>query len=214
MAPQFSNAQLWTDEEINARSNLGLKLGIGIGSIYGKELKRPTPLMGFNAGLFLHGKDTLRKINWQTGLEARFRGSNFNNSDSGNTAYTKIGLITIDIPLLINYRLSAPRASTNKVLQIGATCSYILRSIVYIGDEKIPAQRDSYLETWSKLPLKPFDIQAVIAYQTRGRVAGYQISFKYSLFNMNNDFHLPGLLPVTGTGKNIGTWNLDFAVLF
>ncbi len=207
-------AQQWSEDEVKDRLNLGLKLGLGMGSMYGGELKNPRPLMGFNAGLFFHGKDTNARLNWQTGLEARFRGSNFNNSDSGNTAYTKIGLITTDIPLLLNIRLGRLKPGFYKTLQVGATGSYILRSIVYIGEDKIPAQRENYLQTWKKLPLHPIDLQGIIGYQKRGPIAGWQVLFRMSLLNMNNNFYLPDNLPKTGTGKYIGAWNLDFAFLF
>ena len=166
----FSTAfgQLWSEEESKDRINLGLKLGTGVGSMYGKELKNPRPLLGFNAGLFFHGKDTMGIANWQTGLEIRFRGSNFANSDSGNTAYTRLALISIDIPLCLNLNLQ-PKSKTGKykVVQIGLITSYLLKSVVYAGPDYIPAQRDNYNKTWSKLPLKPFDLQGIIGYQKR-----------------------------------------------
>jgi hypothetical protein len=207
-------AQQWSADEIKERLNMGLKLGLGVGGVLGGELKNPTPLIGFNAGLFFHGKDTNARFNWQTGLEARFRGSNFNNGDSGNSAYTKLGLITADIPVLLNIRVGQPKTGNYKAIQVGVIAGYIVRSIVYIGDDKIPAQRDNYLSTWSKLPLKPFDLQAMVGYQKRGQITGYQLSIKYGLLNLNNNFVLPGLLPATGTGKRIGTWNVDFAFMF
>lgn len=209
-----AEAQQWSEDEIKDRMNMGLKLGLGFGGVSGGELKNPTPLLGFNAGLFFHGKDTNARFNWQTGLEARFRGSNFRNGDSGNTAYTRLGLITADIPVLLNIRLGQPKTGKYKALQVGVIAGYIVRSIVYIGDDKIPAQRDNYLTTWSKLPLKPFDLQAMIGYQKRGQITGYQFSVKYGLLNLNNNFVLPGLLPATGTGKRIGTWNVDFSFMF
>jgi hypothetical protein len=207
-------AQQWSDDEVRERLNLGLKLGLGLGSFYGKELKHPTPMMGFQAGVFMHGKDTNSRLNWQTGLDARFRGSNFNNGDSGNTAYTKIALITIDVPMLLNIRTGKVRSGNYNAVQLGITASYILKSMVYVGEDKTPAQQNNYLKTWSKLPLKPIDYQLVVGFQHRGQVSGYQINFKYSLFNLNNNFKLEGMLPATGTGKFIGTFSLDFGFLF
>lgn len=211
-----AKAQLWTEEEQSGRINLGLKFGPGFGSFYGKELKNPRPLLGFNAGLYLHGKDTLGKATWQTGLEARFRGGNFANFDYGNTAYTRIGLITIDVPMLLNINVQpGKKTGKYKALQVGLIGSYILRSVLYIGEDKIPQNRDNNLKTWKNLPFRPFDAQAMIGYQKRGALAGYQIGLKFGVVNLNKNFVLPGgTLPTTGTGKRIGTWNVDFDILF
>lgn len=171
-------------------------------------------MLGFNSCLFLHGKDTNRRLNWQTGAGIRFRGGNFANGDSGNTAYTRIGLISTDLPLLLNYRLGRPGHGYYKCLQFGVVGSFFLKSIVYQGYDKIPAQRENYLKTWKNLPLKPYDLQAVIGYQKRGQIVGWQMGFKLGIMNINQNFYLKDMIPVTGTGKKIATWNLDFSFLF
>lgn len=210
-----SFAQNWTEEEVSERLNYGLKMGMSVSGIYGTELKNPVPMPGVHAGLFWHSKPRNdKKIGYQTGIEARLRGSNFDNGDLGNSAYTKIGLISLDVPLILNMNIGKVEEKKYKVAQIGIVPGYFLKTIMYSGPDRIPVQRDNYLKTWDKLPLKPIDLQAVIGYQYRGNSAGYQAQLKVGVLNLNDNFSLPELLPATGTGGTIMTWNLEFSIVF
>ena len=90
-----------SESDYEKNTNIGMKLGISASTIFGGELQNPNPLLGYTAGIYYHTKLDKRKIHYQTGIDLRLRGSNFNNvNDSmSNRAYTRIGLISLDIPL-------------------------------------------------------------------------------------------------------------------
>ncbi|MBL7812895.1 MAG: outer membrane beta-barrel protein [Bacteroidetes bacterium] len=207
----------WTEAEENERLNYGLKLGTGMSAITGGELQRPRPMVSFLAGAYYYTKEMKKSpLAFQTGLDARFRGGNFGNSDSGNTAYTRIGLVTLDMPLLLNYRLGKKQEDKYRCIQIGAQIGYILKSVAYTGSwpNYTPADADNYMSRWKNLPLHPFDIQAVAGYQYRGGVMGWTASVKVGLNNLNDNFKMPNLTPATGNGKRIATVSFDLGLVF
>lgn len=210
-------AQGWTaDDELSGR-HLGLKLGTGVYSIFGGELKNPRPKIGFQAGFFWFGPKPQKVLNWQTGLEASFLGSNFKNEDSFGIAsssnYTQLGIIELDLPLLLNIRTAKYADGNYSALQVGLIPGWILKSVIYVGPEKRP-QQQSNLEPWGNLPLQPINLQGVVGYQYIGSQVGYNFRLRASLLDMNDGFYMPALLPETGTGKRIGTMGLEFALLF
>ncbi len=198
--------------------NYGMKMGIGFHSFHGEELKNPTPTLGYVAGLYIHDNLAKGRVNYQAGLDIRFRGSNFDNANTGdtaiNTAYTKIGLVSLDMPLMILYSLDPSKKEKAPFLTLGVQLSYILRSTVYIGPNKIPLNSKVYTQTWDNLPLKPIDIQASIGFQQKVADVGFQVNLTFGLSNLNNNFKIDNISPVTGTGKSIGTWGLEGAIIF
>lgn len=225
------NAQNWTDAEMLDRQNYGLKLGFNITSMWGGELQNPRPYFGPTAGFFWHTKETKKPFMFQTGFEGSLRGSNFANkstdfSGGGNTNYRRMGLITADIPLLINYRLGPKKENRTRIIQAGALVSATVKSTVYLGEDKLPAQHfldsTSHQYRWDNLPLKPVEFLAVIGYQDRGSVAGWQVQLQVGINNLNDVKILNGNIvplmpyafPATNTGKRISTWNLKFSALF
>ena len=89
------NAQAVSDLEYDGRQNYGLKLGMGLNSMYGGKLINPRPTVGFMAGFYFHTNPEKRSpLGFQTGLDLRMRGSNFANGKQGdsniNRSYTKI----------------------------------------------------------------------------------------------------------------------------
>jgi hypothetical protein len=215
-----------SDPDYEKSTNFGMKLGISASTMFGGELQNPTPLLGYVAGLYYHSKLDKKKIHYQTGLDLRLRGSNFNNvNDSlSNRAYTRIGLISVDVPL--NLLILIGKYSRERVnhIMVGIQPSYILRSVVYIGAGQIPAQSQVYMKKWQNLPLSNFEISGIVGYQHKEEGFGYQIAFKVGLNNLNDNFKLVtvdsdtgieyDLLPKTGTGKFIGTGSLEFAFIF
>ena len=215
-----------SDPDYEKSTNFGMKLGISASTMFGGELQNPTPLLGYVAGLYYHNKLDKKKIHYQTGLDLRLRGSNFNNvNDSlSNRAYTRIGLISVDVPL--NLLILTGKYSRERVnhIMVGIQPSYILRSIVYLGAGQIPAQSQVYMKKWQNLPLSNFEISGIVGYQHKEEGFGYQIAFKVGLNNLNDNFRLVtvdsdtgieyDLLPKTGTGKFIGTGSLEFAFIF
>jgi hypothetical protein len=224
-------AQTWTDAEMLERNNFGLKLGVNVTSMWGGELQNPRPYFGPTAGFFWHTKETKKPLMFQTGFEGSMRGGNFANRDrslpgGGNTNYRRIGLITADVPLLINYRIGPKKDERTRVMQIGAVVSGTIRSTAYLGEDKLPAQHfqdsTSHLYQWGNLPIKPIEFLAVIGYQDRGLVAGWQIQLQVGINNLNDVKRengnivplMPYAYPATNTGKRISTWNLKLSAVF
>jgi hypothetical protein len=215
----FSQTDPWGEDDNLGNRELGMKLGIGQSTIFGGELQNPSLKTGFQAGFFWYGKKTEKRLNWQTGLEVCLLGSNFNSQvkDSlgiiSNTAYTQLGIIQIEIPLLANIRLRKTTDKRYESLQVGLIPGAIVNSVIYTGEFKDPHQQTN-LNRWKNLPLHPLNLQASLGYQYRGGTSGYVVRLKASLLDLNDNFVLPGLEPETGTGKRIGTMGVEFAVLF
>jgi hypothetical protein len=227
------------DEEWRNPTNYGLKMGLAVNSFIAGELQNPRPSVGFMTGVYIERPDK-RKSNWgwQTGMDLRLRGGNFANPrilDSvSNSAYSQIGLVTMDFPLLAQYRLSSSGDEKKRNIQFGLQPSLLLQSKLYVGPNKEPFYKDVYLRSWQNLPFTRFDVQGVIGYQFRGYAMGYNVNIKCTVLNMNprsdnssdmggRRFKLPevdgqgqpaGVLPITGTGKFIGTWCLEFCMVF
>ncbi|MDA0685761.1 MAG: hypothetical protein O3C22_02905 [Bacteroidetes bacterium] len=207
------------DREWEKRQNFGLKMGIGLNSMYGGELRNPRPLLGYQTGFFWHGDATLkRKWDPQLGLDLRLRGSNFANARPTdtviNSAYTRISLISLDAPVLINIRLKPKVKDQYRCFQVGAVTSLNFRSVIFKGPNRIPAQADIFLDQWENLPLKPIETALHLGYQTRGNSTGIQWSLNVGINDLNDNFALEGLAPVTGNGLRISTWALQFGLLF
>jgi hypothetical protein len=221
----FAKAQTatWTDEELEERLNYGLKLGMGFSTMLGGELENPRPYFGPSAGFFWYTKEKKSPLAFQTGFEGSLRGSNFANTNDqfpggGNSNYRRIGIISADIPLLLNYRLGPKKEDMYRCVQLGVLVSGILKSTVYLGPDKLPAQHyldsTSHLYRWENLPLRPLEFAAVLGYQNRRGVAGWQVQLKAGLNNMNDNFKLPYAYPVTGRGRSIRTASLNFSLVF
>jgi hypothetical protein len=210
-------AQGWTAADELGNREVGLRLGTGVYGIFGGELKNPTPKIGFQAGFHWYGSKPEKRLNWQTGLEASFTGSNFKNEDTfgliSNSHYSQLGIIQVDVPLLLNIRLKPFSDKGYNCLQIGILPGAILSSVIYVGSEKTPVQQTN-LQPWKNLPLKPINLSGVIGYQKTGPQVGFSFRLKMSLLDLNDNFVLPSLLPATGTGKRIGVWGIETAMLF
>ncbi len=242
----LAQAQTVSDVVYEGRQRYGLKMGAGMSSIYGGKLQNPRPSVGVLAGFYLHSKlEKMSPWGFQTGLDLRMRGSNFANGRPGDTAinrsYTKMSIMSLDVPLLINYRLSKARETKVQQLQFGVQLGYNFNSILYVGPNKtpLPTALNTYnsIQTWDKLPLKTFDYQASLGFQQRGESLGYSVALKFGLRNLNNNFIFIGnvdtdgdgvadtkqelIAPTTdpskeaaGTPQFIGTWSLEYALIF
>ena len=219
-----------SESDYEKNTNFGMKLGISASTMFGGELQNPSPLLGYVAGVYYHSKLDKRKLHYQTGLDLRLRGSNFNKniSDVSNRTYTRIGLVSIDVPL--NALILLGNYSKEKVshLMLGIQPSYIIRSVVYLGTGQIPAQSQVYMKKWQNLPLYNFELNGIIGYQHKQDGFGYQVALKVGLHTLNNQFELSvtetdpvtqlpvtyPITPQTGLGKYIGTGSLEFAFIF
>ncbi len=230
LAMLATSLQAQNDPDYEKNTNFGIKLGISASTMFGGELANPTPLLGYVAAIYYHSKLDKKLIHYQTGLDLRLRGSNFNNvNDSqSNRAYTRIGIISVDIPLNLLIKVGDfTKAKTNHIM-VGIQPGFIFRSVVYIGADQMPLNSGTYSSTWANLPLKNFELTGILGYQHKQEGFGYQIALKVGLNNLNKNFKLTTsetdpvtkkttiypLLPLTGMGKNIGTASLEFAFIF
>ncbi len=199
-------------------SNFGLKMGLGTYSFFGGELKNPTPMLGYVTGVYYQTPTDKGRFHFQTGLDVRFRGGNFNNakpSDTAiNTAYTKISLVSLDLPIQLLVSLEPRKKQEALFLTIGAQASYLFRSVLYLGPNKTPMNQEVYMQQWKKLPLNPIDYQGYIGIQQRGPVVGYSLGVSASFQSLNKNFKVDGINPDTGNGLFIGTWSIEAALLF
>lgn len=219
-----------SESDYEKNTNFGMKLGISASTMFGGELQNPSPLLGYVAGVYYHTKLDKRKIHYQTGIDLRLRGSNFNLNDkeASNRTYTRIGLVSLDVPLNALFLLGNYSREKSNHFMIGIQPSYILRSVVYLGTGQIPAQSQVYMKKWQNLPLYNFELSGLIGHQHKQEGFGYQIALKVGLHTLNNNFELSvtetdpvtqlpvtyPLTPQTGLGKYIGTGSLEFAFIF
>lgn len=214
----FSQTMSNTPEEMNEafeRSPLALKLGISINQWLGTEVSNPRPGTGFMAGFVYAAKEADKgNVGFQTELNIRLNKYPFANEDQGKSALTRISLIQAEIPILGAYALSSPNSDRYKNILFGLAPAFTFSSRAYVGADKLPLERDNYLESWKSLPLEPMAISLAIGYQSRSDVAGFQVMLKWTLNDLNRNFAIEGTLPETGTGKPIRLLNLETAFVF
>lgn len=202
----------------NDWSNLGLKMGVGAYSFYGEELKNPQPMFGYVAGLFYHSPLEKGRFHVQTGLDLRFRGGDFANGGIGdsaiNTAYTKISLVSLDVPLQLLISTNLDKQREALFVTLGANASYLMRSVLYVGPNKIPLNQSEYMQTWDNLPLKPIELMLSVGVQQRFVTVGYAVSLNVGITDLNDNFKIQGINPATGNGGKIATWSLEASLLF
>lgn len=205
-------------EGANDLSNLGLKMGVGAYSFYGDELKNPRPMLGYVAGLYYHNPLEKGRFHYQAGLDLRFRGGSFKNAQPGdtatNTAYTQISLVSVDVPLQLLISTNLKKQREALFITMGATASYLFRSVVYVGPNKIPLNQSQYMQTWDNLPLKPVEVLLSVGVQQRFVTVGYSVNLNVGIRNLNDNFLIQGISPATGNGLHIGTWSLEASLLF
>lgn len=203
--------------------NIGLRMGLGAYSFYGGELKNAVPTIGYLAGLYIH--DDLKKgtFHYQAGLDIRFRGGNFTNPSkldtAKNQAYSKISMVTLDMPLSLLISLDPSQRREAPFLVLGVTPSYILRSVMYVGPDKIPYYHfvdpnGSHQGTWDNLPFKPLEVLLHIGYQQKMEGYGYSLGINVGVTDLNDNFFIKGVAPATGTGKRISTFSVEGAFIF
>ncbi len=203
--------------------NIGLRMGLGAYSFYGGELKNAVPTIGYLAGLYIHDDLKKGRFHYQGGLDIRFRGGNFTNPSkldtAKNQAYSKISMVTLDMPLSLLISLKPSERREAPFLVLGVTPSYILRSVMYVGPDKIPYNHfvdpnNSHEDTWDNLPLKPLEVLMHIGYQQKMEDYGYSIGVNLGVSDLNDNFFVKGVAPVTGTGKRISTFSIEAAFIF
>ncbi len=209
-----SNAQ----SSSNNSSNFGLKMGVGLYQFYGEELKNPMPMLGYVAGIYYHDPLKKGRFHYQAGLDVRFRGGNFNNAKSTDTAvnqaYTSISLVTVDLPLKVLISTDPNKGRKAMFITAGVTPSYIMRSVLYVGPNKVPLNQEVFIQQWDNLPLKPIEILGSIGVQKMSENYGYAIDLNVGINSLNDNFKVEGVSPVTGSGLRISTLALEASLIF
>ena len=214
----FSQTMSNTPDEMNEpfeRSPLALKLGMSVNQWLGSEVSNPRPGTGFMAGFVYAAKEADKgKLGFQTELNIRLNKYPFANEDLGQSALTRISVIQAEIPLLGAYALSSPNSDRYSNILVGLAPAFTFSSRAYVGADKLPLEKDNYLESWKSLPLEPMGISLAVGYQSRTDVAGFQVMLKGTINDLNRNFSIEGTLPKTGTGKPIRFLNLEAAFVF
>jgi hypothetical protein len=197
------------------RQNFGLRLGAGLYSMLGTELSNPRPLFGYAGGLFLQKKLSRSKPHWvYTEISARFAGANFSNFQQSSD-YTKISELFLDVPVLWKFNLErkSNKDLGNNIL-LGFQGSYLMRSAIYVGPERLPKNYQIWWKRWENLPLKPFDLCAMAAWEYGGERSSFMVSLRMGLINTNNNFNIPDVTPATGNNGTIRNCSLECSMLF
>jgi len=214
--PLGASAQLAPQEV----SNLGFKMGFGFYSFQSGELVNPRPMLGYTAGFNVHSDFTkMKKLYYQAGLDFTLRGGNFANPekiDSAlNRSYGKITLVTVDFPVSVLIPLKREKKAESPMIKVGLTPSILLRSVVYVGPDRIPLNSQIYQQTWESLPLKQVEFLSHVGYQKKVAEVGYYVGLNFGVNNLNDGkFKIDGIYPATGTGKRISTWSIEAVMLF
>jgi hypothetical protein len=197
------------------RQNFGLRLGAGLYSMFGTELKNPRPLFGYSGGLFVQKKLFRSVPHWiYSEVSARFAGSNFANYQNEGD-YTRISQLFLDVPLLWKFNLDRkPTKDYGNNVLLGLQGSYMLRSAIYLGPAKVPKNYQIWWKRWDNLPLKPFDFNAVAAWEYAGERSSFMVTLKMGLISTNKDFFIPDVTPLTGNGGTIRNFSLECSMLF
>ncbi len=201
-------------------SNLGFKMGFGLYSFLPGELVNPRPLLGYTAGFNVHSDFTKKKsLYFQGGLDFTLRGGNFSNPekiDSAiNRAYGKITFVSVDFPISVLLPLNKNKKAASPMIKMGITPSIILKSVVYVGPDRIPLNSSIYQQTWDNLPINSMELLGHVGYQKKVNEVGYYFGLNFGINNLNNgDFKIDGIYPATGSGKRISTWAIEAAMIF
>lgn len=197
------------------RQNFGLRLGAGLYTMLGSELKNPRPLFGYAGGLFLQKKLSRTKPHWiYTEVSARFAGSNFANYEL-ESDYTKISQLFLDVPVLWKFNLErkSNKDLGNNIL-LGFQGSHLMRSAIYLGPRRLPKNYQIWWKRWDNIPLKPFDFNAVAAWEYGGEQTSFMVTLRVGLINTNKNFYIPDVSPTTGNNGSIRNFSLECSMLF
>lgn len=197
------------------KKNIGLRMGVSFNTILGTELVNPRPFFSY-AGGFYYQKQLLRGRPYWLYTEAslRFAGSNFANYKLSSD-YTRITQLYLDVPLLLKINLSGSRRDDKgRNILLGPQVGHLLRSAIYLGEERVPKNHLVWWQRWENLDLAPFDLNGVLAYEISRPRHAFMITARYGLININRGLYFDDVTPLTGKGGIIRNASLDFSLLF
>ena len=176
---------------------LGIKTSINLSSISGSALMNPRVKFGYTAGSYFIS-NTKKKTSVYAEIIGNFKGSNFNNGDTG---YSKIALFYVDASLLPLFRLQNDHA-----ICIGPTVSYLGLSSLYVGDKK--------KSDIDRLNLKPWEYSIALHYHVPKSIVTFQFGTKIGIRNLNNNLILDGIYPKINPKGTIRNISLEVGMLF
>lgn len=177
---------------------LGVKMGMQASRFFGDEVPNATMIVGMNGGFYVRKRFENSRFSLQLESCMSFRGSNFNNGDSG---YSKIKTYYLDLPFYIMY--SIDEAKTQRPF-IGFQTSWLINSSLFYGNSPLPENDEP--------KLAPMDYLLCGGYQVRAGYVSFQLSLKYGLTNINEGL-LSKLIPANSR-KNIQNFVVELNLLF
>ncbi len=176
---------------------LGVKTSFNLSLLLGDELQNPRPKFGYTAGAYCQFNHE-KKWSIYTEFTGSFRGSKFNNGDTG---YSKIALFYLDVAAMPTYKIDDKRR-----IAVGPYASYLGLSSVFKGEQK-----KAYL---NDIGIGPLDAGVGAYYTIQGPIVGFQIGSKIGLANANKDVNFVELSPTTGNGGFIRNFSLEIGMIF
>ena len=156
-----------------SNNKLGIKTSFNLSSITGSALMNSKVKFGYTAGSYFIS-NTKKKTSVYAEIIGNFKGSNFNNGDTG---YSKIALFYVDASLLPMFQLQNKHA-----ICIGPAVSYLGLSSLYVGKKK-----KSEID---KLNIKPWEYSIALYYHIPKSIVTFQFGTKVGLRNLNNNLSL------------------------
>lgn len=178
---------------------MGLRIGVGITTLRGSALENPTSKRGFVAGAYARYRVN-KSIDFSTGVEASFRGSRFNNGDSG---YSQIALVYTDFPAL--FMIKTGRTSNTRLV-VGYQASALLKSSLFVGKTPVYSKLD--------LPLRQMDHLGVLGVSFDGELTGVNFYFKYGFRNINRGVNYTDVRPKQDKTGDITNMAFEIAINF
>jgi len=180
-----------------SNSKLGIKTSFNLSSITGSALMNPKVKFGYTAGSYFIS-NTKKKTSVYAEIIGNFKGSNFNNGDTG---YSKIALFYVDASLLPLFRLQNDHA-----ICIGPTVSYLGLSSLYVGEKK-----KSEID---KLNIKPWEYSIALYYHVPKSIVTFQFGTKVGLRNLNNNLSLDDIYPNINPNGTIRNISVEIGMIF
>lgn len=184
---------------------IGIKIGAGYSGMLGTELQNSVGRVGVDGSIYLRYRFK-SKFTLIGELGASFRGSSFNNGDTG---YSSIRMYYLDIPVYGAFPISKNKTT---FILAGFQYSHLLNANMYVGRNGLPNPSSPALKTFDVLPL------AGIQFNTDW--VNIQLMLKYGLVNLNQNQPWPtsiqGGSPTlpSNTGGSIHNFAFEFNLFF
>lgn len=189
----------------NPKSKFGLRLGLGVNSMYGGNFLKPRPMVAYTGGFYHHGRIKNRNYFYYE-IAGSFRGSKFRTNPDSNT-YSQISIFYAELPIAYMYRLGKDEKKPF-FLMAGGGGGLHIRSSMLLGPNPIPKFFD--------LPIKRGNLFLMTGFHKYFGSVGLQLTTKWGMTNINtnNWAGFENIKPSPDQGKTASTWGIDFALIF